>query len=534
MQLPTDRPSSIEKLTATEVDLLVIGGGLTGAGIALDAASRGMVTILIDRADVGSGASTNTSNILHAGFPLLKRGFRQLIRKLGPERKILLDNALHIINPQHVLLPIDKKLALGRFRMNRQFNTYDKLTGNDKHHRHQVLKRASAIRQEPTLEPNAISGAVVWEEYATRDHRLLLEVLKKAQELGAIILPQMEASKPLYGEGGTLTGYEVLDMDSNTTHTIKAAAVINCQGTWMPETQYESMLHAIVPKDKLPVKQAIYYYQDQEEVPYYVRPLSNHWVQLGGKVNRSISGGPIAQPTAQDMTHLLNSIAQYFNAPLLQVPEVAYVWHESYLMEHAKFNWKNSAYKDEKDAFYALNPAIGHYRLCAQQAVDLIVHHLQEKGQLTRIKECYTDLLKISGSEFLSRDEYLNFSRDLLQNADTMHLKPEAIQHLLNLYGKNAELILGHYNTLPPDDNDPDIRLLSAEVWYAVHYEWALHLDDFLIRRTRRFLTHPQTIASEVNRVAEFMGQELNWDRLRREEEIKRYEEAIKMLKVEG
>ncbi|MEZ4900059.1 MAG: FAD-dependent oxidoreductase [Saprospiraceae bacterium] len=534
MQLPTDRPSSIEKLNQQEVDLLVIGGGLTGAGIALDAASRGMITVLVDRSDVGSGASTHTSNILHAGFPLLRRGLRQLIRKLGPERKILLDNALPIVHPQRVLLPIDKKMTLGRLRINRQFNTYDKLTGNSKHHRHQLLKRPSATRQEPTLEANAISGAIVWEEYATRDHRLLLEVLKKAQELGAIILPQMEATQAKHDETGKITGYSLQDRESNSSYALKAAAVVHCHGTWMPDTRYEALTHVILPREKLPVKQAIYFYKDDVEVPFYVFPVSGHWVQIGGKVHEGTQGGHPASPGVESLKRLLESTSQYFHIPSLEVTDIQYAWHESYLMEHAKFNWKNAVYKDDQDGFFALNPAIGHYRLCARQAVDQIVNHLQEKGQLTRIKECYTDLLKIAGSEFLSRDEYQNFSRDLLQNAGAMQLKPEAIQHLLDLYGKNTELILGHYNTLPTPELNPDTRLLQAELWYSVHYEWALHVDDFLIRRTRRFLTHPQSIEEDVKKVADFMGQELGWDRIRREEEVKRYEEAIKMLKVEG
>src|SRR5699024_5642980 len=209
-----------------ELDLLVIGGGITGAGISLDATKRGMNTGLIEMQDFAAGTSSRSTKLVHGGLRYLKQFEIGLVAEVGKERAIVYENGPHVTTPEWMMLPFYKGGTFGPLSTNLGLRVYDFLAGVKKQERREMFQPKKALKKEPLLQPEALKGAGYYVEYKTDDARLTIEVLKKSVELGTDALNYVKATEFLYDEHGRICGVVAEDQVSKQSFEIRAKKVI--------------------------------------------------------------------------------------------------------------------------------------------------------------------------------------------------------------------------------------------------------------------------------------------------------------------
>ncbi|MDP6909566.1 MAG: FAD-dependent oxidoreductase, partial [Flavobacteriales bacterium] len=183
-----NRAETIQKLQTEVFDILVIGGGITGVGIALDAIGRGLSVALIEKQDFAAGTSSRSTKLIHGGLRYLKQLEFGIVREVGHERKTVYHNAPHLVIPQKMLLPITENGSMGEYAASLGIYVYDWLAGVQRKERRLMLNRSEALKREPLLKPEELTAGVVYWEYRSDDARLVIEVAKTAAADGALLL----------------------------------------------------------------------------------------------------------------------------------------------------------------------------------------------------------------------------------------------------------------------------------------------------------------------------------------------------------
>ena len=215
-------------------DVLVIGGGITGAGIALDAQTRGMQTALLEMQDFAAGTSSRSTKLVHGGLRYLKQLDVKLVAEVGKERAIVYENGPHVTTPEWMLLPIYKGGTFGKFTTSLALRVYDFLAGVKREERRKMLNAEETLRRLPLLKREGLKGGGYYVEYRTDDARLTIEVLKKAVEYGATALNYSRVDGFLY-ENGRVCGVKVTDVLSGEKYEVRATKIINAAGPWVDE-----------------------------------------------------------------------------------------------------------------------------------------------------------------------------------------------------------------------------------------------------------------------------------------------------------
>src|SRR5882672_9090941 len=265
-----DRGSIIQNLRTTPYDLLVIGGGITGAGVALDAASRGLKTALVEKNDFSFGTSSRSTKLIHGGLRYLKQLEFGLVKEVGSERAVVHRLAPHLVVPEKMLLPLHEKRGFGSLLTSFGLKLYDWLAGVKPEDQRRMLTKSQTLSYEPLLRKDDIKGGAIYAEYRTDDARLTIEIAKTAGRFGADVINYCGVTEFL-SEDGRFAGVKVVDQLRSRSFEIKARVVVSATGPWVDELReidhsktgkylrLTKGIHLVLPFEKLPVKQAIYF-----------------------------------------------------------------------------------------------------------------------------------------------------------------------------------------------------------------------------------------------------------------------------------
>ncbi len=264
------RPATIAHLRTQRLDLLVIGGGVTGAGILLDAQTRGMTVGLIEMQDFAAGTSSRSTKLVHGGLRYLKQLDIGLVAEVGKEREIVYENAPHVTTPLWMLLPIIRHGSYGMFTSSIGIYLYDRLAHVKANERRKMLSSAQAVEKEPLLRTDDLMGAGYYVEYRTDDARLTVEIMKEAVERGAAAMNYAKAETLLY-ENGKIVGAKVKDMLTGNIFSVMARHVINATGPWVDELReldhskkgktlhLTKGVHVVVDGGRFPLQNPVYF-----------------------------------------------------------------------------------------------------------------------------------------------------------------------------------------------------------------------------------------------------------------------------------
>jgi glycerol-3-phosphate dehydrogenase len=490
---PAERAAALEELAGTEHQVLVVGGGVVGAGVALDAVTRGLTVGLVEARDFGSGTSSRSSKLIHGGLRYLEQLNVSLVREALSERSILLQRlAPHLVHPVSFLFPFTH-YGWERAYVGTGVSAYDTLGFSLGQTRglpgHRQLTRKSALRLAPALKRSALTGGLVYWDAQVDDARYVVTLLRTAASFGAHSASRTQVTGFLR-EGERVTGVRATDLETGTELEIRAQQVVNATGVWTDDIQEmvggrgtinvraSKGVHLVVPRDRIHSSTGIILRTPVSVL--FVIPWGRHWIIGTTDTDWSLDK---AHPAAShaDIDYVLSELNKVLAVPLTgDDVEGVYAGLRPLLAGESESTSKLSREHTVAHPVPGLVMIAGGkyttYRIMARDAVDAVAHGLDGK-----VAPSCTDNILLVGADGY---QALWNSRYGLARSSGLHVA--RIEHLLNRYGSMIgevlDLIAADPGLGKPLAGADDY--LRAEVVYAASHEGARHLDDVLARRT--------------------------------------------------
>ncbi|MFW5420413.1 glycerol-3-phosphate dehydrogenase/oxidase [Nocardiopsis sp. CNT-189] len=532
---PEERAGALDQMKDGEFDVLVVGGGIVGAGVALDAVSRGLSVGLIEARDFASGTSSRSSKLIHGGLRYLEQLDFELVREALTERGLLLQRiAPHLVRPVPFLFPFTKHWE--RPYIGAGVALYDTLSvtmGTSRglpNHRH--LTRTGALRVFPALRRDAFVGAVQYWDAQVDDARYVLTVLRTAASYGAKIASRVRADGFLR-EGEHVTGVRAVDLENGEELEIRAKQVVNAAGVWTDDIQEmvggrgqihvraSKGIHLVVPRDRIQASSGMILRTEKSVL--FVIPWGRHWIIGTTDTSWDLDK---AHPAASrsDIDYILDHVNRVLRVPLTRDDvEGVYAGLRPLLSgesdETSKLSREHTVAHPVPGLVLIAGGKYTTYRVMAKDAVDAVVHGLDG-----RVPPSVTDRLPLVGADGYAA--LWNQRRGIARRAD---LHPSRVAHLLRRYGSLITEVLALM------EEDPGLKeplagaddYLRAEVVYAARYEGARHLDDVLTRRTRVFMETWDRGIAAAEEAARLMAGPLGWDDAQMQREVEYYRKRM-------
>ncbi|HEX4190616.1 MAG TPA: glycerol-3-phosphate dehydrogenase/oxidase [Marmoricola sp.] len=528
---PGSRAAALAAMSAAELDVLVVGGGVVGAGTALDATTRGLSTAIVEQRDFASGTSSRSSKLVHGGLRYLEMFDFALVREALEERGLLLTRlAPHLVRPVPFLYPLHHTWE--RPYVGAGLALYDAMAMTGKYEmgvpKHKHLLRRQVARMAPDLRTDQLTGAIRYYDCQVDDARLVMNIARTAAAYGAHVASRTKVTGFLR-EGDRVVGATIRDLEDDVSYEVRAKVVINCAGVWTDEIQElvggrgalhveaSKGVHIVVPRDR--IRSETGFITKTEKSVLFVIPWGRHWIIGTTDTEWSLD---LAHPAASraDIDYILGHVNTLLKDPLDHDDvEGVYAGLRPLLKGEveatSKISREHTVVAPVPGLVLIAGGKLTTYRVMAKDAVDVAARSL-EGG----VRDSITDRVPLLGAHgFETRTN----QRATLARTSGLHLA--RIDHLLGRYGGMVDEVLS-LMTEDPELAEPLIHAedyLAAEVVYAVTHEGARHLDDVLTRRTRISIETFDRGALSAQQVAELMGGVLGWEEARVAEEVDHY-----------
>ena len=536
----TSQRAALAELVAQPADLLVIGGGITGAGIARDAAMRGLRTILVEQNDFGWGTSSHSSRLIHGGLRYLEQGQLRLVFEASRERRILLSIAPHLVRPIPFIFPIHRKGRLFFWRLTAGMWLYDLLALFRNVRWHRMLGKRGVLRSEPMLRAMDLVGGARYYDAQCDDARLVLATVRSAATHGALVSNYMRVEQ-LEVVDGRVRGARVKDRLTREPGTIRATTVVNATGPWCdrirrlefphatPLLRPTKGAHVIVPRSRIGHNNALTITSPIDERVMFILP----WGELSiiGTTDTDTTAPPEElSVTPDDVLYLLRSANAYFpNARLTEEDVVGTFAGLRPLLAGEEGGRGRSASRVSREHRIIQGPngmwtiaggKLTTYRSMAAEMVDAVVKELKKTFGRGGFRPSATDREALPGGEARDLGEFRRAGLELGLSALT-------VDHVVAHFGTEAAAVFN----LARDDRSllepihPEHVAIKAEVVHCVRRELARTVEDMLVRRLHLFYETKDKGAASGAVVAEIMGSELGWS----EDEIRQKAEDFRL-----
>ena len=528
-----DREEAWRRLSSETFDLVVIGGGVVGAGTALDAATRGLRVALVEARDLASGTSSRSSKLFHGGLRYLEQLEFGLVREALRERELMLTRlAPHLVKPVSFLYPLTRRIwerpytAAGLF-------LYDSMGGARSVPGQKHLSRAGALRMVPALKRSSLIGGIRYFDAQADDARHTMTVARTAVHYGAVVRTSTQVVGFLR-EADRVSGVRIHDVENGAETEVQANAVINCTGVWTDELQRLSGsrgrfrvraskgVHIVVPRDRIVSESGLILRTEKSVL--FVIPWRNHWIIGTTDTDWNLD---LAHPAAtkHDIDYLLEHVNSVLATPLTHDDiEGVYAGLRPLLAgeseETSKLSREHAVARVSPGLVAIAGGKYTTYRVMAADAVDAASADLPG-----RLQPSITDKVPLLGA-----DGYHALVNQVDQLGARHGLHPYRVRHLLDRYGSLVhevlELANGRPELLKPLTTAPDY--LQVEIVYAASHEGALHVEDTLARRTRISIEYPHRGVDCAEQVAGLMGEVLGWSAETVAREVEIYTARVK------
>ncbi|GIN59364.1 glycerol-3-phosphate dehydrogenase/oxidase [Lederbergia ruris] len=528
------RMNVLEEMEQKTYDLLVIGGGITGAGIALDAATRGLKVALVEMNDFASGTSSRSTKLVHGGLRYLKQFEIKEVADLGKERAIVYENGPHVTTPEWMLLPFHTGGTFGKFSTSIGLMVYDFLAGVKKSERRKMLSIDETLKKVPFIKKSGLKGSGYYVEYRTDDARLTIEVMKSAVEKGATVVNYAKADKFLYNEEGQVIGIEVQDRFSEKRVTVKASKIVNATGPWVDELRdmdgsktekhlrLSKGVHIVFDESIFPLHQAVYFDTPDGRMVFAIPRNGKTYV---GTTDTFYEGDPADMyATQEDRDYLLKAILYMFPDLKVTNSDIESSWAGVRPLIHeegkapSEISRKDEIWESNSGLITIAGGKLTGYRKMAETVVNLVVSKLNESGSQD-FAACQTKHLPISGGNMGGSSHLETFIQEKSKKAESYGLTQEQGRKLAKLYGTNVDTV---FEYLPEQKGELPVTM-HAQLLYAIHHEMTVQPVDFFIRRTGELLFDVEIVHKWKDAVIKEMASILNWS----EEERDQAEEAL-------
>lgn len=544
------RNDTIKKLSSEKLDLLIIGGGITGSGLALQAAAKNMNAGLIEMQDFAAGTSSRSTKLVHGGLRYLKQFEVELVEAIAKERFNIHGNAPHIVRPDKMLLPIynEEGASFTEFSAEVALDLYDRLGNVEGEWAYEMISTETVLEKSPMIkEDNLVKGGL-YLDYINDDARLTIEILKKANELGTLSANYMKAIDYLYDEENQIIGVRAEDQMSGEKIEIHASVVVNATGHWSDQTQsmqkdidtnrmYPSKgVHFVVDAAKLPVKRTVYTDTglDDERMIFVVpRGEKTYFGTTDTPYDENFVEPSIVKA---DVDYLLQAVNYRFPEANLTIDDIETGWSglrplllEENATDASKISRGHDVFLSEKGLVTIAGGKLTDYRLMAEDTFEMIEKELKSKTGKT-YPEGDTQFLPLSGGDLppvTTMDEYIE---QLVPKALDIGLTEPEARKLIQWYGTNINILF----TLTDEIKAEDLPLhLELSLLYALEYESVLTPIDFFLRRTGILLFESDKMDQWKEIVVNYMSNYFGWDEQMKTKQEKDLEKMISHITLE-
>ena len=517
LPVTTERLEVLDDVDNHSFDVVIIGGGITGAGVARDLARRGLSVVVFEANDFASGTSSRSTKLIHGGLRYLAMGEFRIVRKTASERKVIHRMAKHLAEPRWMVYPTAKRSEQALVRLG--VTAYELLGGVAKHERHQTWNRALLKAREPLIDQRAFRSAVVFREYVTDDARLVLANLRDAAAHGAVILNHCRVVE-IHGDP-TASAVQATCGLTRRNVTIGAGAIVNASGPWVdPVRKLEGAaddrlilskgVHLTLARDRLPVNNTVTMPMPDGRTLFVVRRGDATYV---GTTDTLVDRDPEVWPsiTDEDVSYILRAVERTFDVASIEPSEIQAAWAGLRpLIADGEDNPGEISRKDEiwvgkRGMITVAGGKLTGYRLMAEKVADTI-----RTSASVAVGASPKDTGYLPGGEF---DGEVG---DLAAQISQQHnLGIHTAHRLASLYGSEY----GDVMSLGKDPLIPDSKIISGEIAWAIEYEGAATLEDVFYRRTRAAWYEPNA-CELLQPMASAMAKHTGWSQERVEQEV--------------
>ena len=524
------RDDALVSLAKDQFDILVIGGGVTGVGAALDAASRGLKVALVEASDIASGTSSRSSKLIHGGLRYLEQYDFKLVREALHERELMVSSiAPHLVKPLAFLYPLHEKVR-ERTYVGAGLALYDALRGFKRAlpgHKHISQKKIAEIA--PSLRPDIVTGAVKYFDAQVDDARHTMMIARTAARHGAIIATGVKVES-LIRDGKRVTGVKARDIETGKLITIKATATVMCAGIWSDQLHdsfgikpgyhvtMSKGVHIVLPKKAINSTEGVILKTPVSVL--FLIPWNNQW--LVGTTDTPYTedrSKPLADRS--DVEYIINEANKVLK-PKLKIEDVIGVYaglrplvSNNKDSETTKLSREHTVDRSAPGFVSIAGGKYTTYRVMGKDVIDLAAIELRRL-----VADSVTSKLPIVGA-----DGYFALAQQVDRIAQESGLSSDSVRHLLNRYGSLISEVLEVIKDDPKlaQPVTKDLPYLKAEIYYAASHEGARSMEDVLSRRTRLAFEAPNSAMDLVDDVAAIIAPVLGWTAKQKKDSINAY-----------
>jgi glycerol-3-phosphate dehydrogenase len=528
-----DREGNIQKMGQQVFDLAIIGGGITGAGVARDAASRGMKVALIEANDFAFGTSSRSSKLVHGGIRYLENKEFGLVFEALSERRRLFEMAPHLVHPLRFIFPLydDSRFSMGLIGMGMWL--YDILALFESPQMHERLSPMEAVERLPFLKVKGLRGAYAYSDAYMDDDRLTIETLRSAAAQGATCASYVRATGARF-DGPKMAAILAEDQIAKTKFEIKARHFVSTVGPWTDIVGKELLgtwnklmrpskgIHLTLPRERVPVSSAVVMGADSQKRIIFLIP--RHEMVIVGTTDTDFPGNPAEVCTHQeDVNYLLKILREYFPGANLKEEDVISSYsgvrplvHDDSMSESGTSR-EHLIFHDPRNITFVTGGKYTTYRHMSQQAVEAMLGFFPTEDQArfarNRTKEPLNPLV--------DQESYGKRERLVPHYARETGIAPKLISAWLERHGQEGLRLMEIFTQLPDHFSD-EVRFWQSEAIFAIQNTMCLHLSDFYLRRSPLFLASDKNGSKFLPGILEAMASIFGWSDARQTEEKER------------
>lgn len=534
------RNETLDKISKTHFDLVVIGGGITGAGIAWDATLRGLKVLLLEQNDFASGTSSKSTKLIHGGLRYLKQLKFKQVYDVGRERAFVHKIARFLVRPEKMLLPIYKNGSLNRLMAGLALAVYDSLAGVKKSDSYAYNNKNKTVLLEPLLPVNRLLGSFLYAEYQTDDNRLTWTLIQSAIERGACCLNYAKVVKLNTDASSKIISINFEDKTTGNISQIFAPLFINAAGPWVMDIIHLDLFppkkglllskgtHIVLSFSKLPLQHALYF--DDTEKKRMIFAIPRDGITYVGTTDIAYQDDKnTIFSSKSEIEYLLETINNYFPDLSFTSDDILSSWVG--LRPLIKEIGKNSTEISRKDEIFISKSGLVSiaggkltgFRKMAEKVLNLAFklnkNYYKKFKQTSETKE-----IPLTGNSFTTEEEYFKFLNNLKSKFQQVGLDENLSECYLKRYGDKILKLLDFLEDKYKIQNE---RLLVAEIKYGIKYEMILYPTDFLQRQTSMIWFNRSECFNYKHLILSIFTNEFSWDEEKLKMETLNYEHLV-------
>lgn len=495
----TTRQQWFNNLDQENYELIIIGGGITGAGIFLDATARGIKTLLIEMQDFAGGTSSRSTKLIHGGIRYLKQGDFKLVAEVGKERATVRNLARHLVHPLPIMIPIYKGGSMKKWQLRIGMWLFEFLVKMQERFLSKAYSKDDTLKREPTLNPDGLLGGIKYYENRTDDARLTIELIKTGVEQGGKALNYVKAEEILFDEKGQINGLKLVDQLTEESKSITTKQVISATGPWVDDVRERDDLlsedkliltkgvHLVFKKEDFPINNAVYFDTHDNRMVFAV-PLED--VTYIGTTD-TFYKGDIKTPdvTDEDIDYIIKTLAIKFPALALTKEKMVSSWSGLRPLinepnkKPSEISRKDEVFISDSGLISIAGGKLTGYRKMATKATDIAAKALGNSNTID------TSTIKLVGGKFKDEEDFLSSEKTIIQTAEKQGINEKDARWLYSKFGSETLEVLKQN----PTSTDYPLQI-SLALAYSLKQEMVIENEDFYTRRASFSFFDPEKV----------------------------------------